>query len=102
MVSNQRSYPACYYHIKVNNYEYRSGSQINIFVESAVNVNLQIFGGRSLSNSSIALNAGTNTTFKTGQVITVDAGTEAVLLVYAKDYRFNQVSFQFNYAVTGN
>jgi hypothetical protein len=48
------------------------------------------------------LNAGTNTTFKTGQVITVDAGTEAVLLVYAKDYRFNQVSFEFNYAVTGD
>jgi hypothetical protein len=102
VVSNQRSYPACFYHIKVNNYEYRSGSQINIFVESAVNVNLQIFGGRSLSNASIALNIGTNKTFKTGQVITVDAGTEAVLLVYAKDYRFNQVSFKFNYAVTGD
>ncbi len=75
---------------------------INIFVKSAVNVNLQVFGGRSLSNASIALNAGTNKTFKTGQMITVDAGTEAVILVYAKDYRFNQVSFELDYAVTGD
>ena len=32
----------------------------------------------------------------------MDAGTEAVILVYAKDYRFNQVSFEFNYAVIGD
>jgi hypothetical protein len=102
VVSNQRSYPACYYHIKVNNYEYRSGSQINIFVKSAVNVNLHIFGGRSLSNASVALNSGTNKTFRTGQVAAVDTGTEAFLLVYARDFRFSQVSFEFNYAVTGD
>jgi hypothetical protein len=31
----------------------------------------------------------------------VDAGTEAVILVQAKDFRFRSVSFEFNYAVSG-
>lgn len=31
----------------------------------------------------------------------MDAGTEAVILVQAKDFRFRSVSFEFNYAVSG-
>ena len=47
------------------------------------------------------MNGGKNTTFKSGQLISVDAGTEAVILVQAKDWRFRSVSFEFNYAVSG-
>jgi hypothetical protein len=70
-------------------------------VSSAVNVDFNVFGGKSLSNASIALNGGKNTTYKSGQLISVDAGTEAVILVQAKDWRFRSVSFEFNYAVSG-
>jgi len=66
-----------------------------------VNVDFNVFGGKSLSNAAIALNGGKNTTFKSGQLISVDAGTEAVILVQAKDWRFMSVSFGFNYSVSG-
>jgi hypothetical protein len=102
VVSNKRSYPACYYHLKINNYEFRAGSFINIFLESSVDVDFRVFGGRSLTNASIALNVGTNSSLKMGQLISVDAGTEAVILVTPKDWKFSPVSFEFKYAVTGD
>jgi hypothetical protein len=101
IVSNKKIYPACYYHIKVPDYEWRGTSKINVFVKSSSNTNIQVFGGRSLSNASIALNSGTNKTVKSGQLISVNAGTEAIILVYAKDYRLISSSFEINYAVAG-
>ena len=55
-----------------------------------------------MSNASIALNIGTNATLKMGQLVSVDAGTEAVILVTPRDWRFSPVSFEFKYAVTGD
>ena len=66
VVSNKRSYQACYYHIKINSYEYRAGALINVFLESSVDIDFRAFGGRSLTNASIPLNIGTNSSLKMG------------------------------------
>lgn len=54
MISNQKSYLACYYHIKAPSYIWKDGSQIKIFIDSAYDVIFEVFGGTSRTNASIA------------------------------------------------
>jgi len=47
------------------------------------------------------LNAGTNKTFRGGNLISIDAGTEAVILVSPREWRLSP-SFSFKYSVIGD
>jgi hypothetical protein len=81
-VSNKKIFPACFYHIKAQENDFAPGSKIHIYLSKANNVDVNVFGGNSLTNASIPLNdGGSNKTFVAGRLITVDASTEAVILV---------------------
>lgn len=60
---------------------------------------MYVFGGNSRTNASIALNSGTNTTFKAGQYATVDASAGAVVLVQPRNYSTINGTFSFKYGV---
>lgn len=51
-VAGQRSYPACYYHIKPEKYKWMDGSKIKIFVTRTQDVTMKIYGGSSRTNAS--------------------------------------------------
>ncbi len=48
VVSGKRTYPACYYHIKVTPYTYKNGAKINIHLSKASDVQFKVIGGKSL------------------------------------------------------
>lgn len=52
-VANKKSYLACYYHIKPEEYKWKDGASIKIFFSKLYDVNVQIFGGNSRTNASI-------------------------------------------------
>ena len=80
MVSGKRSYPACYYEINVEKYKYKSG-KITIIIDNAADAEFYIFGGTDRKNASIAVNRGSNSTFRTGQVVDLDVSMGAVILI---------------------
>jgi hypothetical protein len=99
-VANKKSYLACYYHIKPESYKWKDGASIKILFSKLYDVNVQIFGGNSRTNASIpqVLN---NLTVKAGQLVSVDASMEAVILIRPRDYRFNPTYFEFKFGIDG-
>ncbi len=53
-----KNYKACYYRLKVKEYEWMDGAKIQIYVDKAQDVKFQIFGGTSRNNASFDTNSG--------------------------------------------
>jgi hypothetical protein len=96
-----RQYKACYYRLSVNDFEWKTGAKLNIWVEKASNVKFYMYGGTSRTNRSIAF-AVNNASFITGQSASVDAGNGVVILVNPMSGHFTDASFQFSFRVSGS
>lgn len=101
IVSNLKSYPACYYHIKGEQYKWMDGAKIDFFVNSATDVIIKLYGGSSRTNASFTAVTG-NASVSTGQLASIDYSTGLIVMVRARDNRFSPVSFNFSYGISGS
>lgn len=72
-----------------------------MYISSAKDVKVYVFGGNSKTNASIATNSGTNKTYGAGSDVYVDLSAGAVVLVQPKNYTLTGVSFEIKYGVSG-
>lgn len=101
IVSNLKSYPACYYHIKGEQYKWMDGAKIDFFVNSATDVIIKLYGGSSRTNASFTAVTG-NASVTAGQLASIDYSTGLIVMVRARDNRFSPVSYNFSYGISGS
>ena len=87
--------------MKPEQYKWKDGAIMKLYIEKATDVQIQIFGGNSRSNASRSV-LYNNATAWAGQVVTIDASMEAIILVKPREYVLNGASFSFKYGVGGN
>ena len=96
--SRSPNYLACYYHVKGDDYTWKSGAKIKVTLTAASNVQVYLFGGTTRINASIAVTLN-NASLVANQSYTLDISTEAVLLVVPS--ALTNTNYTFTYQIEG-